>query len=579
MSNNEGMAWDLEHGRKGVGYEPQVAWEPVGMKQDLGNRSDPLQKVFDYHQTTKHSFQGYARGPGYLDWATQPNPFRRCERARLIPLEKIPPTDEPLYDNAFVPGRIPPVPLNLRSISQIFYDSLAISAWKSTGESRWALRVNPSSGNLHPTEGYLICSSIEGLCDKPMVCHYAPKEHGLEVLAEFDLGLWEKLCVRFPKNTFFMALTSIHWREAWKYGQRAYRYCQHDAGHAIGAISVAAAGLGWQTRILDELSSDELALLTGTFRKHDADAEPEEPDVLMALGPFGEETHVISLPEDHVLTFESLDWCGRPNQLSTSHVEWGVEEMAEAARKPRGSGQYERFHNPPKQGSLEIRPVSLRKMIRQRRSAVAMDGETRMSRETFYRILQKTLAVPGNIPFSTLPWKPHIHLAIFVHRVDDLPPGLYFLVRDPSQGKVLEVALTQADSWRRPFGCPEQLELYCLIEADAREPARQICCFQEIASDSCFSLGMIAEYEEPLELYGPWFYPRLFWEAGVIGQVLYLEAEAAGIRSTGIGCYFDDHMHEVLGLKDRKYQDLYHFTIGGPVEDIRLTTLPSYLDE
>ena len=547
------------------------------MKQDPGNRPDPLQKVFDYHQATKHYFHGYARGPGYLDWATQPNPFRRYEGARLMHLEKIPPTDEPLYDNAFVPGRIPHGAVNLRSISQLFYDSLAISAWKSTGETRWALRVNPSSGNLHPTEGYLICSPIEGLCDKPMVCHYAQKEHGLEVRAEFELGLWEKLCVRFPKDTFFIGLTSIHWREAWKYGQRAYRYCHHDAGHAIGAISVAAAGLGWQTRILDDLGTDELALLTGTFREHDA--EPEKPDVLMALGPFEKETNEIGLPENHVLTFESLDWRGHPNQLSTSHVEWGVEEMAEAARKPRGSGQYERFQSPPKQGSLEIRPVSLRKMIRQRRSAVAMDGKTRISRDSFYRILQKTLAVPGNIPFSTLPWKPHIHLAIFVHRVDDLPPGLYFLVRDPSQGKALEVALTQADQWRRPFGCPEQLELYCLIEADVREPARQISCFQEIASDSCFSLGMIAEYKEPLELYGPWFYPRLFWEAGVIGQVLYLEAEAAGIRSTGIGCYSDDPMHEVLGLKDRKYQDLYHFTIGGPVEDTRLTTLPSHPDE
>ena len=208
-----------------------------------------------------------------------------------------------------------------------------------------------------------------------------------------------------------------------------------------------------------------------------------------------------------------------------------------------------------------------------------MDGETRISRDTFYRILQKTLAVPGNIPFSTLTWKPHIHLAIFVHRVDDLPAGLYFLVRDASQRKALEAALTKAGLWRRPCGCPEELELYCLSEGDTRESARKISCLQEIASEGCFSLGMIAEYEEPLELYGVWFYPRLFWEAGAIGQVLYLEAEAAGIRSTGIGCYFDDPMHEVLGLKDRKYQDLYHFTIGGHVEDIRLTTLPSYLDE
>ena len=38
-------------------------------------------------------------------------------------------------------------------------------------------------------------------------------------------------------------------------------------------------------------------------------------------------------------------------------------------------------------------------------------------------------------------------------------------------------------------------------------------------------------------------------------------------------------MHEVLGLKDQKYQDLYHFTIGGPVEDTGLTTLPSYPEE
>ena len=62
----------------------------------------------------------------------------------------------------------------------------------------------------------------------------------------------------------------------------------------------------------------------------------------------------------------------------------------------------------------------------------------------------------------------------------------------------------------------------------------------------------------------------------MIGQLLYLESEAAGIRSTGIGCFFDDPMHEVLGIEGRAFQDLYHFTVGGPVEDARLTTLPAY---
>ena len=62
----------------------------------------------------------------------------------------------------------------------------------------------------------------------------------------------------------------------------------------------------------------------------------------------------------------------------------------------------------------------------------------------------------------------------------------------------------------------------------------------------------------------------------MIGQVLYLEAEAAGIRSTGIGCFFDDPVHDLFGFKGRKHQTLYHFTVGGPVEDTRLTTLPPY---
>ena len=61
-----------------------------------------------------------------------------------------------------------------------------------------------------------------------------------------------------------------------------------------------------------------------------------------------------------------------------------------------------------------------------------------------------------------------------------------------------------------------------------------------------------------------------------IGTLLYLEAEAAGVRSTGIGCFFDDAMHKTLGLEDRSFQTLYHFTVGGAVDDPRLRTLSAY---
>ena len=87
---------------------------------------------------------------------------------------------------------------------------------------------------------------------------------------------------------------------------------------------------------------------------------------------------------------------------------------------------------------------------------------------------------------------------------------------------------------------------------------------------------MIARFEEPLRERGDWFYRRLFWECGLIGQVLYLEAEAAGARATGIGCYYDDPVHELLGLSGRGWQSLYHFSMGLPVDDTRLTSEPGY---
>ncbi|HSC76003.1 MAG TPA: SagB/ThcOx family dehydrogenase, partial [Pseudomonadales bacterium] len=389
------------------------------MIRDSDTKDCSLQKVLDYHAASKHAFQHFANGPGYLDWDTQPDPFRRYDGVRIITLETCPVAEAKpamnsvLYDEAFIPGRIASTALDAQFISRLFFDSMAISAWKVAGSSRWALRVNPSSGNLHPTEAYLICGPVEGLSASPMVCHYRPLEHALEVLAAFDTTLWKNLCAGFPDNTVFVALTSIHWREAWKYGLRAYRYCQHDTGHAIGAVSIAAAGMGWQARILDDLGTEELAWLTGTFRAHDA--EREEPDLLLALCPCDSDMRATGLPAESIQTFRSLVWHGQPNRLSSSHIEWGIEKIAEAARKPRTANMHAAWHALPTPILPEIRATALRKIIHQRRSAVDMDGVTRLSRNAFFHILQKTLPISGAAPFQALPWSPHIHLAIFVH--------------------------------------------------------------------------------------------------------------------------------------------------------------------
>jgi hypothetical protein len=115
---------------------------------------------------------------------------------------------------------------------------------------------------------------------------------------------------------------------------------------------------------------------------------------------------------------------------------------------------------------------------------------------------------------------------------------------------------------------------HLVLRTRVEEWGRRACAIAH--GIAALRVGMIAEFSRSLERYGPWFYRNLFWEAGLIGQLLYLEAEAVGGRGTGIGCYFDDPVHELPGLSGHEFQDLYHFTVGTPVEDPRLTTLPPY---
>ena len=558
-------------------------------------------QIIAYHEASKHHYRTYAPGPGYLDWATQPDPFRRYAGAQVIPLARPAPDDDLPYEAGFMPGLAPVAPLDAASVSQLFFDTLAISAWKAAGDDRWALRVNPSSGNLHPTEGYLISGALPGLSDAPIVAHYAPAEHSLEVRARLTPHIWPALREGvvlnrgdgLPEETIFVGLTSILWREAWKYGDRAFRYCQHDVGHTLGALGIAAAGLGWQARLLDDLGTDQVGTLLGVADPRGA--EPEHPDCLVAVFPQNARFQQWTLPESILDIFRPLGWQGEPNILSPSHVEWRwAEAAAEIVGKPAGQGSGTGIR---RQGSGNRRTgdrdhghgagnadeetrqqtsASLRHIIHQRRSAREMDGQTAMDADVFYRMLLRTMPRPGAAPFAMLPWSPRVHLAIFVHRVTGLAPGLYLLARDPAQTEALRAAVKPEFAWETTPGCPPELPLFRLASGDTQGLARRISCGQDIAADGCFSLGMLAEFERPLTEHGAWIYPRLFWECGTIGQVLYLEAEAAGLRGTGIGCFFDDGMHSLLGLKDRRYQSLYHFTVGGPLEDERLTTLPAY---
>lgn len=523
-----------------------------------------IEHIQQYHERTKHHPDRYARSLGYMDWRNQPNPFRFYANADRYFLPLLQQESALGFGVLFDAPRVASRPLGLQSLAAFLELSLGLSAWKQAGASEWSLRMNPSSGNLHPTEAYLL---LPEMAEWPAcIVHYSPLLHCLEIRGELDPKTARVLS---GLQGFGLVLSSIYWREAWKYGERAFRYTQHDIGHALGALRFSATLNGWGLSVRSELANATLDRLLGFSVDRQVPGEREQADCFCWIS-----TSEVAIRSDDILDCLAgstiPDYGDSPNRLSPEVVEWPIIEEAAGLCASPGYAREESTASP------SLLPNSAggnaERIIRQRRSAQAyLPERSQMDLTTFRQILSATLPT-GAAPFDLLATPSNIHLFLFVHRVDGLEPGLYCLLRREAELGELRSCCKATFLWQRAF--PE-LPLFLLQPGDYRALAESISCHQAIAGESSFSLGMLTRFSALLDE-AAWRYPSLFWEAGLVGQVLYLAAEAQGFRGTGIGCYFDDLMHDLLGLQGQAWQDLYHFTVGTPLDDSRLQTKPPY---
>jgi SagB-type dehydrogenase family enzyme len=471
-----------------------------------------------YHEKTKHHPHRYARSAGFLDWASEPDPFRRYEGtplARLSLLEKDPEgTFTDLFDRKGVVVR----PFSLERIACFLQFSLGFSAWKSYGGNSWALRMNPSSGNLHPVEGYLILPPLPDGHLSGGVYHYSPFSHGLEMRVDFDQRFWSRIMRHFPDG-FFFGLSSIHWRESWKYGERAFRYSHLDMGHAIAALSFSAALLGWKVSYLNALSDHEVETVLGFTKTRWREYEGEEAGPLLFVHEAGKNVVPKGVPADIISSFESLSFEGQPNRLSSRHRDWSViDEVSGLTVKPPTREETYRYGDHFFIARPSV-PFTAADVIRKRRSALAFDGETALPADDFFSILDMTLPRNNHAPFDAEVGEPSVHLLIFVHRVIGLEPGLYFLYRGKKDTEEIRRRCRPGFLWERTRETPETLPLYVLERGDFRSKAAAASCDQDIAGGGAFAVAMIAEFQDIVERQ-PHQYRHLHWEAGMIGQVL-----------------------------------------------------------
>jgi SagB-type dehydrogenase family enzyme len=517
-----------------------------------GTLNEETQRLFAYHQSTKHTYHSVRMNAHYLDWSNQPGAFRTYDGAPGIALPPDPGFPnvgtfaamaalsggaKSFGGNSGAPEQIIP---DLGWLSRFLWHSMAVSAWKKApgGGHRYSLRVNPSSGNLHPTETYLALRGFTGIGDG--LYHYRADRHALELRSP---GAWTgqlSQSLEIPwaaQSQLIVGLTSIFWREAWKYRDRAYRYCCHDLGHATMSLLLAARALGVaggavahfgdlrMTGALGLTGGDEAPMAFLVFPSGNSFAPPaEQPEKTFAGIP--NELSTEKIPNELLLEMHcSTILCDSAGPAPAPPVDVAAEDRA------------------PLPAALPepARDAPLGEIARRRRSALDFDPRTPlMEREDAEQILD----------FATRDWRAdwrgnfHGHpvetgrgidfvaLYLYVHRVRGYEPGVY--------------------RWDR--SARGLIELHC---GNVQRVAAFLSLEQPLAGNSCFTVSMIADLAKAAQVFGNRGYRYVYFEAGAIGQRLYLGAEALGWNATGIGAFYDDDVHRYLGFLE---EDADRFT-------------------
>ncbi|MGP0073812.1 MAG: SagB/ThcOx family dehydrogenase [Bryobacteraceae bacterium] len=468
-----------------------------------------------------------------------PDPFRHYEGVPVLDLPADPPSPEtPALEVLQGFSGATTVNDGPAFLSQLLFYSASISASKlvpSTGD-RYALRVNPSSGNLHPTEFHFVTRGLKAWPDG--LYHYRPSSHMAEQRALGDLEM--KLAGSSAPITF--VLTSIAWREAWKYRDRAYRYCLHDIGHAWQALALAARAIGCDAFAVGQFPDDEVAQLCRLY-------EDEWPMLIIELRgksiPLNEPGPVREPDQREIVWYG-----GEPNQLSKEKIVYKqIDEIHEATKLRRDAASYSSVVEPGPIGVGEaklpppasfIRPFG--EVVRKRRSALDFLGGVRSMSLTQFWALLAAANRPLIADFATARF---IQLYLYVHRVSGLQPGVYRL-------------------------SPEGAGLEHLKIGDQRVVAAGLSLGQDLAGNACVAFSMIGDLDRATRSYGERGYRYVHFEAGAIGHRLYLAAEALGLGATGIGAFYDEEVHRYLNLTPEQGRVVYHFAVGYPVPDYRV---------
>ena len=497
-----------------------------------------------YHERTKYDPETISAKNKGLDWAKQPVPFKEYKIGSTFDLKPYIKEKSDSFDNNSEAQW-------WQRLSRLLFCSYGLTARMPSMGSTVYLRAAPSAGGLYPAENLI----SRGTSFLPAgLYNYQCRTHSLMHYWESDVR--QKLQsaslgnASLENSQLAIVLTSVFYRSAWRYEDRAYRRICLDTGHLLGNIELAGALTGYRAHLIGGFVDEDVNELLYIDSKQEgaiavvglADLQDiqQQSHVARTALPSATETDFPRIPDG-----ELLDYFHRATQIQPGTV--GKLNLPKVNKDKSIEDKYN-FSFCDKVSTV-TKPVhwgkkleELEETILKRRSTRAFSGES-LQFDELKSLLDFTYQ-PQNYIDQNLDSSPDyfdlnlIETFIAVSGVEGLEKGCYYYA-------------------------PFSQELRQIRFKNFRRQLHFLCLGQDLGRDASAVIFHTADLKAAVAQYGDRVYRYLHMDAGHLGQRLNLGAVRLGLGVSGIGGFFDDKVNEVLGIPNDEAV-LYITTLGRP---------------
>jgi SagB-type dehydrogenase family enzyme len=507
-----------------------------------------IQATWNYHNSTKHSYQSIRANRHYLDWDNQPIPFKIYSGLAPIPLpEHLSSSGMPALRALSATARpIEEVAPTIQTLTEIFFLSAGVTKRKPYPGGEMLFRAAACTGALYHIDLYLVCGALPDL--EAGVYHFSPHDFALRRLRAGD---YRAVIVRatgeepsIVSAPSIVICASTFWRNAWKYQARAYRHCYWDNGTILANLLAAAAARELAAKIVLGFVDSTVNQLLGLDPKREAPltivglgADAKEPTVSPpALEPVDFETAPLSKTEVDYPAMREMHEAS--SLVSEEEVRtWRAQAQQEQPARAQGGIQPTVSALDPL-GDEEIPQDTIEEVILRRGSTREFARESIGLTQLSTMLDRATRALPTD--FRGEADAPLNDIYLIVHAVEGLPPGAYHFQR---QNRSLEL----------------------LKEGDFRREAGYLGLGQEIPADCSVNVYFLTDLQRVLEIFGNRGYRAAELEAAIMGGKLYLAAYAQRLGASGL-TFFDDEVTEFFSPHAQGKSVMFLIAVGKSVK-------------